>query len=234
MVKAVSVRATMAAGMLTSWVSRREILHGEGVKFYIVRRSHPRELRGDQPGAPNYEGLFESHVTVEAPDVGSLDRFRATCASLGVKGVLIVLPRGIARSQPMANSIHRGTFPQARLEAGDLAGDCKARASPSSASRSRRHPATPTSPRPTTGRGPSRRATTSSIMKADSQIKRSATTRKKSLFPSQEPLRCQCHLISKTEKCHVRTEVLSGAVKSLTDERKDSAIVRIDELVGVR
>ena len=53
--------------------------------------------------------------------MGSLDRFRATCASLGVKGVLIVLPRGIARSQPMANSIHRGTFPQARLEAGDLA-----------------------------------------------------------------------------------------------------------------
>src|SRR4051794_20744306 len=41
MVKALSVRATMAAGMMTSWVSRREILHREGVISYIVRRPHP-------------------------------------------------------------------------------------------------------------------------------------------------------------------------------------------------
>src|SRR4051794_31722403 len=45
MVKVVSVRATMAAGMLTSWVSRGEILHRDGVRIYIIRRSHPLQSR---------------------------------------------------------------------------------------------------------------------------------------------------------------------------------------------
>src|SRR4051812_16894875 len=79
------------------------------------------QRRESEDCGPSYEGLFESHVTVEARDADALDRFRATCAELGVKCVLIELPRGATRSQPMTNQVHRGTLPQARREAMDLA-----------------------------------------------------------------------------------------------------------------
>ncbi len=57
------------------------------------------------------KGTFEAHVTVEAPDRPARERFRALCAELGVKCVLIELPEGSTRSQPMTSSYHRGELP---------------------------------------------------------------------------------------------------------------------------
>jgi len=53
-------------------------------------------------------GTFEAHVTVEAADLAARERFGALCAELGVKCVLIELPEGVTRSQPMTASYHRG------------------------------------------------------------------------------------------------------------------------------
>jgi len=53
-------------------------------------------------------GTFEAHVTVEAADLGARERFRTLCAELNVKCVLIELPEGVTRSQPMTASYHRG------------------------------------------------------------------------------------------------------------------------------
>ena len=43
-------------------------------------------------------GTFEAHVTVEAADLAERGRFQAACDELGVKSVLIELPRGQTRS----------------------------------------------------------------------------------------------------------------------------------------
>src|SRR4051794_31624594 len=61
-------------------------------------------------------GTFEAHVTVQAPDLDSRERFRALCGELGVKSVLIELPQGVTRSQPMTSSYHRGDLSQAVAE----------------------------------------------------------------------------------------------------------------------
>jgi hypothetical protein len=53
-------------------------------------------------------GTFEAHVTVEAPDAATRERFRELCAALGAKCVLIELPEGVTRSQPMTATYHRG------------------------------------------------------------------------------------------------------------------------------
>jgi hypothetical protein len=53
-------------------------------------------------------GTFEAHVTVEADDLGERHRFQSVCESLGVKSVLIELPCGVTRSQPMTSTYHRG------------------------------------------------------------------------------------------------------------------------------
>jgi hypothetical protein len=53
-------------------------------------------------------GTFEAHLTVDADDLGERERFRAACAALGLKCVLIELPDGVTRSQPMTASYHRG------------------------------------------------------------------------------------------------------------------------------
>lgn len=53
-------------------------------------------------------GTFEAHVTVDAPDLAARERFGTLCGKLGVKCVLIELPEGVTRSQPMTASYHRG------------------------------------------------------------------------------------------------------------------------------
>jgi hypothetical protein len=53
-------------------------------------------------------GTFETHVTVEAEDRAARERFRALCGEWGVKCVLIELPEGTSRSQPMTASYHSG------------------------------------------------------------------------------------------------------------------------------
>src|SRR5438270_13492231 len=72
MVKVVSVRATMAAGMLTSWVSRREILHRDGVRIYIIRRSHP--LHQTRDGQSALAALASGDLT-HGPERESLEEF---------------------------------------------------------------------------------------------------------------------------------------------------------------
>src|SRR5215471_7449643 len=60
-------------------------------------------LRG-QPG----NGTFEAHVTVQADDLPARERFRERCDELGVKCVLIELPAGVSRWQPMTSTYQRG------------------------------------------------------------------------------------------------------------------------------
>jgi hypothetical protein len=54
------------------------------------------------------QGTFEAHVTVDAADLDERANFQAACAELGVKCVLIELPHGQTRSQPMTSTYHRG------------------------------------------------------------------------------------------------------------------------------
>jgi hypothetical protein len=61
-------------------------------------------------------GTFEAHVTVEAADLDERERFRGVCGELGVKCVLIELPEGATRSQPMTASYHRGELEQVLRE----------------------------------------------------------------------------------------------------------------------
>lgn len=53
-------------------------------------------------------GTFEAHVTVDAADLAERERFQTACDEMGVKSVLIELPRGQTRSQPMTSTYHRG------------------------------------------------------------------------------------------------------------------------------
>jgi hypothetical protein len=66
-------------------------------------------------------GTFEAHVTVEAADLDQRERFRAACAALGVKCVLIELPHGITRSQPMTSTYHHGDLDAVVQEVAALA-----------------------------------------------------------------------------------------------------------------
>src|SRR5215213_8164239 len=58
-------------------------------------------------------GTYEAHVTIDAADDATRERFRARCRELGVKPVLIDLPEGVTPSQPMTSSYHRGTVGEA-------------------------------------------------------------------------------------------------------------------------
>src|SRR4051794_33309960 len=71
----------------------------------------------DVPG----RGTFEAHVTVEADDLAERERFRGLCSALDVKCVLIELPHGQTRSQPMSASYHRGDAADAGREVARLA-----------------------------------------------------------------------------------------------------------------
>ncbi|MFO0846460.1 MAG: hypothetical protein U0797_29505 [Gemmataceae bacterium] len=73
-------------------------------------------LRG-QPG----RGTFEAHVTVDAADLAERERFRAACDELSAKCVLIELPRGQTRSQPMTATYHRGDLAEVVEQVAGLA-----------------------------------------------------------------------------------------------------------------
>jgi hypothetical protein len=57
-----------------------------------------------------HRGTFESHITVEAENAEQRERFQAVCRQLGVKCVLIELPQGATRSQPMTARYHHGAI----------------------------------------------------------------------------------------------------------------------------
>jgi hypothetical protein len=69
------------------------------------------------------EGVFESHLTVEAG--GDLQKFRMVCAGLGVKAVLIEAPGALVDVQPMTSAYHRGCARGALAEAEILAGSLR-------------------------------------------------------------------------------------------------------------
>ena len=70
-------------------------------------------------------GTFEAHVTITA-DLSERERFRRTCADLGVKCVLIELPQGATRTQPMTSTYHRGDLADVTREVAALAGAVRA------------------------------------------------------------------------------------------------------------
>lgn len=72
-------------------------------------------------------GTFEAHLTVAADDLAARERFRAVCVDLGVKCVLIELPAGHTRSQPMTSTYHHGDLPDVVREVSRLAGELRRR-----------------------------------------------------------------------------------------------------------
>src|SRR4051794_6115945 len=75
----------------------------------------------DRLRAVDARGTYEAHVTVSAPDEPARARFRTTCAGLGVKSVLIELPTGSTRSQPMTSSYHKGDLQSVTREVAGIA-----------------------------------------------------------------------------------------------------------------
>jgi hypothetical protein len=64
----------------------------------------------------SHRGTFESHVTTEAADAASRQRFRDVCRRLGIKCVLIELPDGTTPSQPMTACYHHGAIGEVLAE----------------------------------------------------------------------------------------------------------------------
>lgn len=64
---------------------------------------------------------FEAHITVSAAAGLDPRAFADTCERLGVKAVVIELPRGDTPHQPMTASYHRGSLADALAEARALA-----------------------------------------------------------------------------------------------------------------
>lgn len=82
---------------------------------------HPEDAMLQALAGAAGHGTYEAHVTVAAGGTADRDRFRAACADLGVKAVLIELPDGEARSQPMTASFHRGDLADVAAEVAGVA-----------------------------------------------------------------------------------------------------------------
>ncbi|MCC5638304.1 hypothetical protein LC593_21185 [Nostoc sp. CHAB 5844] len=59
-----------------------------------------------------YTGTFEAHITICAGSPATVQRFQQICWQLNIRCILIKLPSGVVRSQPMTASHHRGTLAQ--------------------------------------------------------------------------------------------------------------------------
>lgn len=66
--------------------------------------------------AYHYSGIFEAHITICAGSLDILQGFQQICHQLNVKCILIELPTGVTRSQPMTASYHRGSLPEVYTE----------------------------------------------------------------------------------------------------------------------
>ena len=69
----------------------------------------------------SYSGTFEAHITILAAELTTREKFRDVCQGLGVKCILIELPNGITRSQPMTASYYHGTLEDVLAEVQSLA-----------------------------------------------------------------------------------------------------------------
>jgi hypothetical protein len=74
----------------------------------------------------SYRGTFESHITIEAADLSQRQRFRDVCQQLGIKCVLIELPQGNTRSQPMTACHHHGDIARVLGEVDSLCRNLRA------------------------------------------------------------------------------------------------------------
>src|SRR5262245_57911588 len=81
----------------------------------------PEDLMRERLAGRAGSGTCEAHVTVGSLDPAGLDRFGDLCGQLGVKCVVIELPEGATRSQPMTASYHRGELAAAVAEVAALA-----------------------------------------------------------------------------------------------------------------
>ncbi|CAN5924589.1 hypothetical protein BH11MYX4_BH11MYX4_16450 [soil metagenome] len=76
---------------------------------YVVNmRAAPYLELGDHLRGLTAPATFEAHVTVALSGAADLPAFRAACAELGVKCIVIELPEGESPVQPMTASFHRG------------------------------------------------------------------------------------------------------------------------------
>ena len=76
---------------------------------YVVNmRAAPYLELGDHLRGRTTPATFEAHVTVSLSGAADLAAFRETCATLGVKCIVIELPEGDSPVQPMTASFHRG------------------------------------------------------------------------------------------------------------------------------
>ncbi len=94
-------------------------------KAFINMRERPYLELADVLRGRSFGGAFEAHITVRAggaaDGAATTERFAALCGDLGVKHVLIELPRGETPSQPMTASYHHGTLREAQAEVHGLA-----------------------------------------------------------------------------------------------------------------
>jgi hypothetical protein len=58
----------------------------------------------------SYFGTFEAHITILSADLATRTKFRELCHELAVKCILIELPEGMTRGQPMTASYYHGNL----------------------------------------------------------------------------------------------------------------------------
>lgn len=106
---------------------RKTLAEMAGNKAYANMRQRPYvELGGLLRGHTDV-GAFEAHVTVAAGDAAHVERFTNACDELGIKSVVIELPRGETRSQPMTASYHHGSLQAVLAEVHAIARSLAAR-----------------------------------------------------------------------------------------------------------
>lgn len=71
-------------------------------------------------------GTFEAHVTIMANEIAERERFRRYCETQNLKCVIIELPQGETRSQPMTSTYHCGELGDVTQEVAALASSLRA------------------------------------------------------------------------------------------------------------
>ncbi len=99
----------------------RTLAELESSKFLVNMREKPYLDLADHVLGRAFGGSFEAHVTVAPGPPEEMARFAASCDTLGVKCVRIVLPRGVDSVQPMTASYHRGTLREVQDEVNTIA-----------------------------------------------------------------------------------------------------------------
>jgi non-canonical purine NTP pyrophosphatase (RdgB/HAM1 family) len=90
-------------------------------KAIVNMRHRPYLELGDLLRGRPEGGTFEAHITVIADGAAAIDRFCGFCDDAWIKAVLIELPEGKTRSQPMTASYHHGTLREALDQVFDIA-----------------------------------------------------------------------------------------------------------------